>query len=398
MREWADGLLSEGGLLAGWSAIPAYALVMVVSCILVIAFIAVFAMFAIWLERKVAGRIQSRYGPIRTGVKFGWLQSIADTVKLLIKEDIIPAGADRFLFVLSPFLVFIGALAAFVVLPFGRHLIVSDLNIGIFYILAISSIVVPGILLAGWASNNKWSLYGAMRSAAQMVAFEIPVGLSLIAVVLLAGSLSMQQIVGAQDGGFWMWFVFRTPFTLLGFFLYFVASLAEVNRLPFDMPEAESELVAGYHTEYSGMRFAIFFLGEYANMFVVAAIGATAFLGGWHSPIPGNPILPGWLWFLAKSIFLVFIQIWLRWTLPRVRVDQLMLICWKYLIPLAFFNLFGAGLWALTSIWWVHAALYVVIAAIMAIEFIKGLKGKTATAGVIVDRPIPTGTRGQSTS
>jgi NADH-quinone oxidoreductase subunit H len=315
------------------------------SSLIVLAYIAILAMFLIWLERKVSAHMQDRLGPMRVGGWHGWAQSIADGLKLLLKEDIIPAMADRRLFTLAPLIVFVGSFAVFVALPFGETFIASDLNIGIFYILAISSLVVIGIIMAGWASNNKWSLLGAMRSAAQIVSYEIPVALSLLAVIMMVGSLGMQDIVIAQEGGFWRWFLFRSPFTFIGFFVYFVASLAEVNRTPFDIPEAESELVAGYHTEYSGMRFAFFFLAEYANMFAVGAIASTLFLGGWHAPWPGSSILPGPVWIVLKGLTLVFVQMWLRWTLPRLRVDQLMYVSWKVLTPFAFFNIIGTGIW-----------------------------------------------------
>ena len=238
-------------------------------------------------------------------------------------------------------------------LPFSQTLIVADMNIGIFYILAVSSLGVIGIILAGWSSNNKWSLYGAMRSAAQIVSYEIPAGLSIIGVVMITGTLSMQGIIEHQSGFVWgilpNWIIFQNPFTFLSFFLFFISGVAECNRTPFDIPEAESELVAGAFTEYSGMRYAFFFLSEYANMFVVSGVAAAAFLGGWRSPIPGVLDTPGWgiMWFIGKSMFLIFMMMWFRWTWPRLRVDQLMSVCWKGFIPIAFFNIFGIGIWKL---------------------------------------------------
>lgn len=321
-------------------------------------FVALNAMVAVYVERKVSAFMQDRLGPMGQGVglhagKWGILQTVADAVKLILKEDIIPARADRRLFIVAPFILFMGAFIAFVAIPFNQHILVADFNIGIFYILAVGSIGVVGIILSGYSSNNKWSLYGAMRSAAQIISYEIPVGLSILTVVMLVGSLQMQEIIRAQSGtvlGFLPnWFIFNNPFTFLAFFLLYTSGVAEVNRTPFDIPEAESELVAGFHTEYSGMRWAIFFLSEYANMFIVSAVAAILFLGGWQSPIHGIMDGPLWglAWFLGKTVVLMFIMIWFRWTFPRLRTDQLMVMCWKYYIPIAFFNIVGVGLWDL---------------------------------------------------
>ncbi len=317
---------------------------MVIFSAIILGIIAILVMFFVWWERKVAGHIQSRLGPMRVGGWHGWAQSIADAIKLLLKEDIIPANADRVLFKMAPYIVFTSSFAAFATIPMTRNLIGADLNIGIFYILAITSLIVIGILMAGWSSSNKWSLYGAMRSAAQIVSYEVPIGLSILVPVMAAGSLSIKDIAEAQSGGILNWYIFRSPFLFISFFTYYIAAIAEVNRTPFDLPEAESELVAGFHTEYSGMRFAMFFLAEYANMFLVGSIATLLFLGGWNGILP-RPMLPEFVNFIVKSIFLVFVMIWLRWTLPRLRVDQLMYVCWKVLVPVSFFCLIGHGVW-----------------------------------------------------
>lgn len=312
-----------------------------------------FAGVASYAERKVAGHIQSRHGPNRVG-PHGILQFVADGIKLVLKEDLIPAEADKILFRFAPYLVFIGCLGVFAAIPFSLYLGVTNLNIGLLYIMAISSIVVVGIIMAGWSSSNKWSLLGGMRSAAQIVSYEIPIGVSFLTIIIITGTLNMFDITNQQDGGLFRWLVFRyPPFTMLAFLIYFVASVAEVNRTPFDIPEAESELVGGYHTEYSGMRFAFFFMGEYGNMLAVSAIATILFLGGFQSPLPFH-ILPGdWFileglcWFFGKAFFLVFMQMWLRWTLPRYRVDQLMQLAWKVLTPFSFANMLAIGIWVI---------------------------------------------------
>jgi NADH-quinone oxidoreductase subunit H len=311
-----------------------------------------FALFAVWLERKISAHMQDRLGPMRTGGWHGWSQTIADILKLIQKEDIIPTAADSRLFKLAPYVVFGGAYAAYAAIPFSAAYIGSEINVGLFYIISISSIVVIGLLMAGWASNNKWSLFGALRSAAQIVSYEVPVAISLLAVVMVAGTFDLQQINQMQTGWFWNWFMFQKfPFLVLALVIYFVASLAETNRTPFDIPEAESELVGGYHTEYGGMRFAILFLSEYANMFAVSAIATTLFLGGWNSPFGEFLAGPWWgaFWFIAKGMTFIFVQMWLRWTLPRLRVDQLMYVGWKVLIPFSFLIVIGVGFWVMLA-------------------------------------------------
>jgi NADH-quinone oxidoreductase subunit H len=315
-------------------------IIMIIVGAVILGFIAVSAMFLIWWERKVSAHIQTRYGPMRVGWH-GALQSIADVIKLLLKENIAPSGVDRWVWWLAPFFAVVPSVMVFACIPFGNifgiTLIPADLNIGILYILAISSVCVLGIFMAGWGSNNKYSLLGAMRSAAQMISYEIPLILSIITVVMFAGSLSMQKIVEGQSK---LWFIFQ-PNLAIAFLVYLISAIAETNRVPFDIPEAESELVAGFHTEYSGMKFAMFFLGEYTNLFIVSAIGATLFLGGWQ-----GPFLPPVLWFLIKTYGIITVIMWVRWTFPRVRADQLMGFTWKVLTPVSFANLAVAG-WVL---------------------------------------------------
>jgi len=309
--------------------------------------IAIYSLIILWFERKIAAHMQDRLGPMEVGGWHGWLQTVADAVKLLLKEDIIPAVADRKLFKLAPYIVFLAAFAVFAALPFSDKIIGSELNIGIFYILSVSSVGVVGILMAGWGSNNKWALFGSMRSVAQLVSYEIPIGLSILVVVMSVGSLSMRDIVMAQDGGIFNWMIWQNaPFNFIAFLILFIAGTAETNRVPFDIPEAESELVAGFHVEYSGMRFSIFFLAEYANMLAVGIIASTLFLGGWQG-ITGASSTPGigLIWMLLIGFLIVLVMIWFRWTLPRLRVDQLMYVCWKVLVPISFLNMVGAGIW-----------------------------------------------------
>ena len=312
-----------------------------IKAVLVFAVLMSMVPLLIWLERKVVAWMQQRIGPNRCG-PFGLLQPMADAVKLIIKENIIPAGVDRVTYFLAPVLSIVPALAAFAVVPFGEpvtifgrtvELQVANVNIGILYILALSSLAVYGVTLAGWSSNNKYSLLGALRSSAQMISYEIPIGLAVVTVVLMAGSLNLKDIVDAQrESGFW--FVFPQ---LISFLIFLIASNAELNRPPFDMAEAESELVAGFHTEYSGFRFAMFFLGEYVNLVTVSALASVMFLGGWHAPF-GLPEIP-LFWFLVKIFAFIIFYMWIRATLPRIRYDLLMAFGWKVLIPVGFLNL-----------------------------------------------------------
>ncbi len=326
------------------------------AAVLLITFMALGPLLYVYAETKIAGFMQDRIGPKRVG-PHGMLQTIADAIKLMFKEAIYPAGADKKLFILAPCLVVLGAFLSFVVVPFGSRLQAMDLNVGLFYVVAVSSISTVGIIMAGWASNNKYALFGAMRSAAQIVSYEIPAVMSLLTIVTIVGSLSLQDIVRAQSGGLPSWFLFRYfPLMPVAALVFFTASLAECNRTPFDIPEAESELVAGFHTEYSGFFFAMFFLAEYTEMFVVSAVTAVLFLGGWQAPHPSLQAVAGVglgpLWLIAKTWFLVFVMMWLRWTLPRLRVDQLMHVAWKTLLPIAMALVVVVGglvMWAPTS-------------------------------------------------
>jgi NADH-quinone oxidoreductase subunit H len=348
MQEFVDGLIASGIAPATIPTWMHYALAMLIfGGIVVFGFVMLVAGVTSWLERRVWGRIQSRVGPNRVGPN-GALQWLADGIKNMLKEDIIPEAADGMLFRLAPYIVVVGFIAAWVVVPFASNLIIADLNIGVLYLTAVVSLVVVGVLMAGWASNNKWALLGGMRSAAQIVSYEIPAGLSLFPVILLAGTLSMQGIIQEQGWAPWDWFAFHNPFTFAAFILFFVSALAEGNRTPFDLPEAESELVAGFATEYSGMRSLLFFLAEWGNLYIIGALVTTLYLGGWQiPPVTDNVVVQQVLQFLTfflKAYFWVFIAMWIRATLPRVRVDQLMTICWKYMVPISFVNLGGTAL------------------------------------------------------
>ncbi|MFA6944772.1 MAG: NADH-quinone oxidoreductase subunit NuoH [Pedobacter sp.] len=339
------------------------------------AFAALFTLFALYSERKISAFIQDRVGPMEVG-KYGSLQAFADIIKMLQKEFIIPTAADKVLFILAPLVIFVSVYLGFAALPWAPGLVPASLNLGLFYIFAILSIETLGILMAGWGSNNKYALLGSMRSVAQMISYEIPAGVSLISVVMISQTLNLQEIsikqgilttesvyfLGIWDvkalGGFLAWNIFQAPHLILAYIIYFIASLAECNRAPFDIPEAESELVGGFHVEYSGLRFAFIFLAEYSMMFLVGMIGVVLFLGGWNSPLPniGSAHLAEWtsgtgwgiFWILTKALLVVAVQIWIRWTLPRLRVDQLMSLCWKILTPLAFLCMLISGIWRLS--------------------------------------------------
>ncbi|MFH1825240.1 MAG: NADH-quinone oxidoreductase subunit NuoH [Candidatus Firestonebacteria bacterium] len=304
--------------------------------IVLLGFISITVLFLIWMERKVSAHMQSRLGPMETGGWHGWAQTIADMIKILLKEDIIPEKADKWVHRIAPIVMFVPALMGFLVIPFEKNLIGQDLNVGVLIIFAFSGLAVLSIIMGGWASNNKYSLLGGIRSAAQMVSYEIPLLLSVLGVIMITGSLKMTDIVSAQSK---IWFCFTQP---LGFIIYIISATAEVNRTPFDIPEAESELVTGYNTEYSGLKYGFFMLSEFTNMFIVSAVATTVFLGGWK-----GVILPPVVWFLLKTYLIVFLLMWFRWTFPRLRVDRLMDFGWKFLIPLAFLNIFLTGFFIL---------------------------------------------------
>ena len=441
MEDLVHNLYREVPFFQWIGFVPTAVLVMLACGLLVLNFFGLMGGLYTFFERKVAGWTNSRRGPNRVG-PYGLVQFIADGVKLILKEDIIPAEADKNYFRFAPYLLLLGTALSFVVIPFGPILIISDLNVGVLYLLATGALSVVGLIMAGWASNNKWSLLGGMRSAAQIVSYEIPMALAIMVVVLLAGTMSVQGIIRHQEGGVLNWFLFSSPFTFLAFLLYFISSIAEINRTPFDLPEAESELVAGYNVEYSGMRFGVFFAAEFSNIYVISAVAVICFLGGWHVPlvgevaelgnrghalgrllagppamvlfllaalpmsylawkalrafvldvrckrrlmpnrlvrfnsellvlgllfaaiasvlalhVPARGLLPNlyhlgfayvlpFLVFFGKSMAVSFVVLWLRWTVPRLRVDQMMLVCWKYLIPMGFFCFIGQGFWS----------------------------------------------------
>jgi NADH-quinone oxidoreductase subunit H len=354
-----------------WSWLS-YLLAGLIQCALLLLVPFLGAMFFVWVERKVSARIQDRLGPTRTGGKFGWLQLLADGLKLITKEDLMPKGADRMLFKLAPYVSFVTSFAALMALPFANGWVALPINVGVFFIIAVLGLEIFGVILAGYASASKWSLFGAMREAAQVVSYEVPLGLCIVTPCLIAGSLDLvtianQQgyIAGMQSGWFTDWYIFHDPFTFIVFWVYFTCATASVNRAPFDLAEAESELVAGFHTEYSGFRWLAFYMAEYGSMFTVSGLGAILFFGGWNGPVPLTHML-GWhytpgavdwhlsgylanllgcLNFISKCILGVTVMIWVRWTLPRLRIDQVMKTCLKYCTPIAAVMFVGAVLW-----------------------------------------------------
>jgi NADH-quinone oxidoreductase subunit H len=368
--------------------------------LLIIGFIIVVslvAMYCIWWERKVSGHIQSRLGPMRTGLWHGWAQSPADGLKLIGKEDLIPAGADQLLFRLAPYLALAPVFTAFMALPFGAWWVFRDFDVGLLFILSMLGLEVVSIILAGWASNNKWSVFGAMREACQVVSYEIPMGMSLLIPVMTVGTMRLTAIGQAQSGGWFTWLWFANPFCFLAMFTYFIASLASLKRAPFDLPEGESELVAGFMTEYSGFRWCVFFFAEYTSMFIVAGLQTVLFLGAWHSPLPaawGQKLGPGIvadavrgvlfsgpLWFTAKCVFMIYLQMWLRWTLPRIRIDQVMYACVQVLLPVTMVLMLGNAIWELFD----NPATHPWFAAFArAVGVMMGLAGAFLAGGFVV--------------
>jgi len=355
----ADFLINSVGLppWLGWTVVAG------VAAALILNVIAGGALVFIWAERKIAARIQDRLGPTRTGGRFGWLQSLADGIKLLAKEDLMPEGADGLLFRIAPYVSFCASFCAFIALPFAFDFVGQRLNVGVFFVVAVLGLEVFGVILAGYASASKWSLFGAMREAAQVVSYEVPLGMCVVVPVMLAGTMDLVTIAEKQAGWFTNWYLFHDPFTFVVFWVYVTCAVASVNRAPFDLAEAESELVAGFHTEYSGLRWSFFFMAEYGSMFLVSALAAVLFLGGWNGPIPVAKLLGlsggtgdtanyflrllGMVNLLGKATLGVLVMMWIRWTLPRLRIDQVMTTCLKYCTPIAAVMFAGAMLWQL---------------------------------------------------
>lgn len=336
----------------------------IIAAVLLITLMLLSAIFFVWLERKISARIQDRLGPTRVGGKFGWLQTIVDGIKLLCKEDIVPASADRMLFKIGPYIALAGSYLAFLALPFGNGVVAQNMSIAVFYMLAVLSTEIYGVILGAYGSGSKWSLFGGMREAAQVVSYEVPRAISVLVPVIAAGTLNLSDFAAIQPGLrnseqhslLWNWYIFHDPFTFCAFWTFFVCATASCKRAPFDLAEAESELVAGFHTEYSGFRWLLFFMAEYGSMFAVSGIAVLLFLGGWHIGvfpfdlsdkigIVGNLINIGV--FLVKGWVLVCVMMWVRWTLPRLRIDQVMMTCIKYLLPISCALLLGVSVWML---------------------------------------------------
>jgi NADH-quinone oxidoreductase subunit H len=374
MQQLADNLIASGFFGKAPPRDLVYAAIIFVMSLVVFLGVAFpFAGIVSWAERRVWARIQSRIGPNRVGPN-GFLQWLADGVKHACKEDIVPTDADPTLFKLAPYLVMLAFVLPWAVMPFSSDLILADLNVGILYMTAVTALTVVGVLMAGWSSNDKWSLIGGIRSAAQIVSYEIPAGLSIFPVVLITGTLSMQGIIKAQGWAPNNWFLFNNPFTFAAANILFISALAEGNRTPFDLPEAESELVAGFATEYSGLRYLFFFMAEWGNLFVIGGIMTALFLGGWQFPhVSQSRVTMNVLQFITfnvKVLAIVFFSMWIRATLPRVRIDQLMSMCWKYFVPISFVDMIGTAVWV--AIWpdgnpvagYIMAALALVLGAV----------------------------------
>ncbi|MFH0980961.1 MAG: NADH-quinone oxidoreductase subunit NuoH [Planctomycetota bacterium] len=379
-------------------------------------FLCVTPAFVIWWERKSAGRIQSRPGPMRVGGWHGWAQSAADGIKLICKEDLVPDDADGPLFRLAPYLVFVPVATAFLVLPFGSYWVLRHLDTALIFVLAMLGIEVIGVIVAGWASHSKWAIYGGMREACQMVSYEIPMGMALLIPVMCVGSLSLTAIGDVQSGGWHTWLAFRNPFTFGAALIYFIASLASCKRAPFDLPEGESELVAGFLTEYSGFRWALFFFAEYAAMFVVAGLMTVLFLGAWYSPLPAHwgdrlgdgvwaralkgLLFSGPAWFVVKAYLVLFIQIWIRWTLPRIRIDQVLYACVQVMLPVTMVLLLANTVWELVApeaslLFKVVNTIVALIGAVLAVSFlivaVKGFVRRRPLVGYLAVDLLPGG-------
>lgn len=365
-KQWLIAFLPE-------SVQPIASILLVIASIFGV-FATLFAVTTI-LERKILGRIQNRLGPNRVG-PFGFLQPAADGIKMLTKEDIVPRDADKVVHFLAPLALLVPVALALAVLPYGRNMVPVEFDAGLLFFFAVGASTELSVFMAGWSSRNKYSLIGAMRGIAQMISYEVPLVLSTISVVMIVGSLSLVKIVEAQSGfvfGFVpVWHVF-TPWGLAGFALFMIAATAESNRAPFDLPEAESEIIAGYLTEYSGFKYALFFMGEYWGMFAISGLAVTLFLGGWNAPLPFLQFIPSYIWFFTKLLTLIFAFIWMRGTLPRLRLDQLMGFAWKFLLPLALVNIVVAAIWHFSKAWQLPGALglrWILCALLIAIPFV----------------------------